>query len=66
MLWVALLLVAFGAIALLLVIASVNGCSDSPTGEHEEIMERTPTGVCLRCMFCGRMTAGIDAFHRKV
>ena len=41
-------------------------CRDSPDGHHEDMLKRTSDGVCLSCCWCGRMTNGIDAFHRKV
>jgi hypothetical protein len=64
-----LLGVLIGPIVLCVLAALLRGdgdCLDSPDGLHEDMIERTPDGVCLSCCWCGRMTNGIDAFHRKV
>jgi hypothetical protein len=40
-------------------------CSDSPTGQHEDMRVRTPTGIAVECIFCRRISRGIDAWPRQ-
>lgn len=59
--------IALGVLVLLIygLIAGHHECPDSPDGEHEDFTTRNELGTAVQCVWCCRMTSGVDVWRRK-